>query len=241
MKYMVSDSRNLPPFKVALEINRCLHGAYVSNGWPMEISHYFKKDLTKRATPNNYRPITCLPIRKILTKQTSEEIYYSLTSHVLFSEKQKGCCKASRGTAGLTYIDQHIQNESKIRWKYPTMAWIDNKKAYDIVPQSWMIHCLIIYKISYDVINFIEKNMKTLRVELTAGGRRLAEAKIQRGIFQGDTLSSFLFIIAMMPLYPIRRKYTDRYKLSRTQGEINHLIYRDDIKMKKTGNTYTRS
>ena len=54
-------------------------------------------------------------------------------------------------------------------------------------------------KISQEVINFIEKTMKTWRVELTAGGRRLAEAKIQRSIFQGDALSPLLFIIAMMP------------------------------------------
>ena len=38
--------------------------------------------------------------------------------------------------------------------------------------------------------------MKTWRVELTAGGRILAESKIQRGIFQGDALSSLLFVIA---------------------------------------------
>ena len=38
------------------------------------------------------------------------------------------------------------------------------------------------YKISLDVINFIEKTMKTWRVELTVGGRTLPEAKIQRGI-----------------------------------------------------------
>ena len=30
--------------------------------------------------------------------------------------------------------------------------------------------------------------MKTWRVELTAGGRRLAEVKIQRGVFKGDAL-----------------------------------------------------
>ena len=57
--------------------------------------------------------------------------------------------------------------------------------------------------------------MKTWRVELTAGGRNLAEAKIQRGIFQGDTLS---------PLNPLLRKCTDlEYR--------NHVIYMDDIKL----------
>ena len=42
------------------------------------------------------------------------------------------------------------------------------------------------YKISNEVENFIEKTMKNWKVELTVGGKSLAEAKIQRGMFQGD-------------------------------------------------------
>ena len=86
------------------------------------------------------------------------------------------------------------------------MAWIDDKKAYDMVPQSWIINSLKMYKISHEVINLIEKTMQTWRMKLTAGGRSLAETKIQRGIFQGDALSPLLFIIAMMPLNHILRK-----------------------------------
>ena len=87
------------------------------------------------------------------------------------------------------------------------------------------------YKISDEVINFIEKTMKTWRVELTAGGRSLGEAKIQIGIFQGDALSLLLFIIAMMPLNQIPRKCTAGYKLSRSQEKINHRMYMEDIKL----------
>ena len=87
------------------------------------------------------------------------------------------------------------------------------------------------YKILDEVINFIKKTMKTYREELTAGGRRLAEAKIQRDIFQGYALSPLPFIIAMMPLNHILRKCTAGYKLSRSQEKINHLMYMDDIKL----------
>ena len=73
--------------------------------------------------------------------------------------------------------------------------------------------------------------MKTWRVELTAGGRSIAETKIQRGIFQGDALSPLLLIIAMMPLNHILRKCTAGYKLSRSQEKIYHLKYMDDIKL----------
>ena len=140
-----------------------------------------QKDPSKGTAPNNYKPITCLLMMwKILTAQTRAEIYYSLTSRGLFPDEQKGCRKGSRGTAELLYIDQHILNKSKNRRKNLAMAWIDYKKTYDMVPQSWIIHCLKMYKISHETINFIEK---------TAGGKGLAETKIQRGIFQGDALS----------------------------------------------------
>ena len=73
--------------------------------------------------------------------------------------------------------------------------------------------------------------MKNWSVELTAGGKGLAETKIQSRIFQGDALSLLLFIIAMMPLNHILRKYTAGYKLSRSQEKFNHLIYMDDIEL----------
>ena len=69
------------------------------------------------------------------------------------------------------------------------------------------------YKISDEVINFIENTMKTWRVELTAGGKIFAETKIQRGIFQGEALSSLLFIITMMLLNHQLRKCSVGYNL----------------------------
>ena len=168
---------------------------------------------------------------KILTAQIREEIYYLLTSRGLFPDEQKGCRKGPKNTAELLYIDQHILNESKNRRKNLTMAWIDYKKAYDMVSQSWIINCLKMYKISHEIINFIEKKHEKLESWINSKRIKLGWNKIQRGIFQGDALSPLLFIIAMMPLNHILSKCSAGYKLSRSQENINHLMYMDDIKL----------
>ena len=207
-------------------MNKCLQRAHVPEWMTKGRTTLIQKDPSKVTVPNNCIPLTCLPMMwKILTAQIREEIYG------LLSEEQKGSCKGSWSTAESLYIDQHILNESKTRWKNLAMAWIDYKKAYDMVPQSWIINYRKMYKISDEVINVIEKTMKTWRVELTAGGRSLAKVKIQRGIFQGDALSPLLFIIAMMPVNQILRKCTARYKLKRSHEKINHLMYIDNIKL----------
>ena len=94
------------------------------------------------------------------------------------------------------------------------MIWINNKKAYDMVPRSWILYRLKMYKIPNQVVQFIEKTMKTWKVELTAGGKSLTKVKVQGCIFQGDALPPLRFVIAMMPLNHILRKCTAGYKLS---------------------------
>ena len=73
--------------------------------------------------------------------------------------------------------------------------------------------------------------MQTWRVELTAGGKGLAEVKIQIGIFQRDAVSQLLFVIAMMPLNRMLKKFSAGYKLSKSLEKIKHLMYMGDIKL----------
>ena len=56
-----------------------------------------------------------------------------------------------------------------------------------------MIDCLKMYKISGEVIKFIENTMENWRFELTAGDKSLTEVKINGGVFQGDAQPSLQF------------------------------------------------
>ena len=80
----------------ALEMNKCLQGAQVPGWMTKGKTTLIQKDPSKGITPNNYRPIICLPVmRKISTTQIREGIYYSLTSCGLFLRSRKDAVKHS--------------------------------------------------------------------------------------------------------------------------------------------------
>ena len=66
---------------------------------------------------------------------------------------------------------------------------------------------------------------------MSYGRGTLAEVNIRRGIFQGDSFSPLLFVIALIPLTLILRKYKSGYTCSRTKEKINHLLYMDGLKI----------
>ena len=159
---------------------------------------------------------------KILRVQIGEDIYYLLISRRLFPKGQKGNKRNKRPQIHWSIHPLGEQNKTKNIAK----VWIDNKKAYDMVPQSCIVDCHKMYKISDEVVKFIQKTTKNWRVEVTAVGKILAEVKIQRGIFHGNGLSPLLFIIAMMSL-----NHIGGYNHHKSQKNINHLMYIDTINL----------
>ena len=161
--------------------------------------------------------------QKIQTAKIKEEIYYSLVCCELYLKEKKRCHWQTRGTGDLLYIDQHILQENKMRRKNIAITWIDYKKAYGMLPQTWIIESLKMYKISNKGINFIMEAMTNWKMKSTAGGKSLAEVKIQKSIFQGDSHLPLLFVMAIMPLNYILRKSTRTCKFTKSQKKINHL------------------
>ena len=49
------------------------------------------------------------------------------------------------------------------------MGWIDYKKAFDMVPQSWLLKCLDMFKIPENIKRVLYNRMNTWETELTSG------------------------------------------------------------------------
>ena len=124
----------------------------------------------------------------------------------MLPEEQKGCRKGSRGTNDLLYIDRAVIKEVKSRNKNLAIAWIDYKKAYDMVPHSRIIECLDLFRVSENINSLLVNSMEKWKVMLCSGNSELGEVEIKSGIFQGDSLSPLVFVLALIPLSLILRK-----------------------------------
>ena len=161
----------------------------------------------------------------------ADQIYAHLDQERLLPEEQKGCRKGSRGTNDLVYIDRAVIKEVKSRNKNLAMAWIDYNKAYNMVPHSWIIECLDLFGVAENIKSLLVNSMEKCEVMLCSGNSELGEVEIKRGIFQADSLSPLVFVLALIPLSLILTKAKAAYEFSESKEKINHLLFMDDLKL----------
>ena len=94
------------------------------------------------------------------------------------------------------------------------VAWIDYKKAYDMVPHSCIEECLDMIGASEQIKHFLSDSMKAWRVDLTCNNQSLGGEDIKQGIFQGDSLSPLLLVLHFIPLIVILHKPESAYQFS---------------------------
>ena len=106
------------------------------------------------------RPITCLPLMwKLMTGIIAESIYGFLEGNMVLLNEQKGCRRKSGRTKDQLLIDKMVLKECRRRNTNLSMAWRDYRKAYDIIPHSWITECLEIFGIAKNMERFISHSM----------------------------------------------------------------------------------
>ena len=95
-----------------------------------------------------------------MTDAIADQIYAHLDQDILLPEEKKGCRKGSRGTNDLLYVDRTVIKEVKSRNKNLAMAWVDYKNAYDMVPHSWIIHCLDLFGVGENIKSLLLNSME---------------------------------------------------------------------------------
>jgi hypothetical protein len=115
------------------------------------------------------------------------------------------------------------------------MAWLDYQKAFDNVPHSRIEKSIELIGVNYKIVKFcklsVEKWSTKLQLKTNQEVIQSSLMKINRGIFQGNSLSPLLFCIALIPLTNELNRSKCGYQVYRTERKTNHLLYMDDLKL----------
>lgn len=188
--------------------------------------------------PSQYRPITCLPtLYKILSAVIRDKIDTYLEQENIMTEEQKGCKRRALGCKEQITIDAVILEQARQRQRNICMAYVDYQKAFDSIPHSWLLKVLEIYSIDNTIINFLQHTMTkwntSLSIKHQESNIESGIIRLQRGIFQGDSLSALWFCLALNPISETLKEtgFGFTLKFGKHSKVISHLLFMDDLKI----------
>ena len=140
---------------------------------------------------------------KLLTGILRLLLYRYFDCNSFIQSQQKGCTQKSKGAKDHLLVDKMIMTDAKRGHKNLFISWVDLRKAYDSVPHDWTLFCLKSYGVYPKIIDYLQSAMKLWSTTLTVNNVSFGKVHINRGIFQGGSLSPLLFIMCLAPLSDI--------------------------------------
>ena len=90
-----------------------------------------------------------------MTRIIANSVYEYLEMYNLLLVEQK-----DRGTKDQILIDKMVLNDCRKRHTNLERAWIDYKKAYDLIAHSWILESLGLVQVSENTVEFTGKSIK---------------------------------------------------------------------------------
>lgn len=109
---------------------------------------------------------------------------------------------------------------------------INSQKAYEMVNREFVCHMLKCFGFPLSLIQLLHECISTPTSSIMIHGRPEGFISVNRGLRQGDPLSSYLFCIAMEFFTLLMEKdVVDKHlkPINKFQPAIPHLLYADDI------------
>lgn len=190
--------KDLTPF-IAPTLTTLFNRAITENEYPDSLKLTKAIELYKgkdRTLPENYRPISLLPIiAKILDTVINEQLMEHLTKYNIISHTQYAFRPNSNCTLALQTILNSIHKHKKQH--RPTLAiYIDLSKAYDTVSHEKLLNKLQTeFNFSPTTTTFFASYFKNRKQSLHTQHAQSETQTITHGIPQGSTLSTTFFLL----------------------------------------------
>ena len=173
-------------------INRSITTGYVPKGWKEArvIPIYKTGDMS---TPNNYRPISVLPIvSKILEKAVHFQLFEFLDKNDILFPNQSGFRPLhSTATALMKLVNQWSSNIDNN--KLTGVAFIDLRKAFDTVDHNILLNKLEAIGCSDTSIKWFRSYLSNREQMVCFKGVMSRSSKVLMGVPQGSILGPLLF------------------------------------------------
>jgi len=181
---------------------------------------------------SDFRPISLVNcLYKILSKVLANRLHNVVGGVISLSQST---FVPDRQILDGLLIANELVDEARKRKKDLLLFKVDFKKAYDSV--DWNYLDIVLRRLNFPILwrKWMMECISTLTVSVLVNGSPTEEFKLERGLRQGDPLSSFLFLVAAESLHVMMNLVVESgmfepYKVG-TQGDvtISHLQFAYD-------------
>ncbi|GJU81563.1 putative RNA-directed DNA polymerase, eukaryota, reverse transcriptase zinc-binding domain protein, partial [Tanacetum coccineum] len=147
----------------------------------------------------DYRPISLIGLQyKIISKLLANRIAKVIEG--VISVEQSAFIKGRQILDGPLVVNEVIEWYKK-RKKKGLVFKVDFDKAYDSMSWDYILNVMVCMGFPAKWLNWIKGCLSSSRASILVNGSPTKEFSLEQGLRQGDTLSPFLFIIAMEGLH----------------------------------------
>lgn len=178
--------------------------------------------------PSNYRPVSLAnTILKLFTTMLSRRLQFWINRNNIISEYQAAYKKGTGCRDHVFVLSTAIQvNLARGRRVYA--LFVDMSQAFDTVNHEWLWNKLKVKGLSDKIINTIKAIYKMARAKIKTTYGISETFPIQKGVLQGETMSSILFNIYLEDLVE-QLSNSDTIPIKAMKAIIHILLYADDI------------
>ena len=191
---LLKDASSVIAKPITYLINLTISSGEIPSQWKeAKVTPIFKAG--KKDDENNYRPISVLPlVSKVMERAVQVQLLAFFEINKVLSVYQSGFRKKHSTETAVVHLVDHIL-EHMDKQQLTGAAFIDLKKAFDLVDHKCLLHKLEHYGVRGHSLGWF-RNYLTTRSQRVQYGKELSSSlPLDFGVPQGSLLGPLLFVI----------------------------------------------